>query len=44
LFTWSSLEPDKCASIWLIRRFIAPDARILIVTFVLVYPQVRVST
>lgn len=27
--TWSSLEPDKCATIWLIRRFVSPQARIL---------------
>lgn len=27
--TGSSLEPDKCASIWLIRRFVSPSARIL---------------
>ena len=25
--TWTGLEPDKCASIWLIRRHIAPEAR-----------------
>jgi hypothetical protein len=28
--TWDDFEPDKCASIWLIRRFIAPDAQIRI--------------
>ena len=27
--TWDSLEVDKCASIWLIKRLIAPDAQIL---------------
>lgn len=27
--TWNTFEPDKCASIWLIKRFIAPEARIL---------------
>jgi len=27
--TWNIFEPDKCASIWLIKRFIAPDAVIL---------------
>ncbi len=27
--TWDVFEPDKCASIWLIRRFIAPEAEIL---------------
>ena len=26
--TWDSFEVDKCASIWLIKRFIAPDAEI----------------
>lgn len=26
--TWEGLEADKCASIWLIRRFIAPTAEI----------------
>jgi len=29
--TWPKLEPDKCASIWLIRRFIAPGARIVFI-------------
>jgi hypothetical protein len=28
--TWEGFEADKLASIWLIKRFIAPDARILI--------------
>ena len=26
--TWDSFEVDKCASIWLIKRFIVPDAEI----------------
>ena len=26
--TWESFESDKCASIWLIKRFIAPEAQI----------------
>lgn len=26
--TWDNFEVDKCASIWLIKRFIAPDAEI----------------
>jgi hypothetical protein len=26
--TWDVLEADKCASIWLIKRFIAPNAQI----------------
>ena len=26
--TWDTFEVDKCASIWLIKRFIAPDAEI----------------
>ena len=26
--TWEGLEADKCASIWLIKRFISPDAKI----------------
>jgi hypothetical protein len=25
--TWDQMEPDKCASLWLIRRHIAPGAR-----------------
>ncbi len=29
--TWETLEPDKCASIWLIKRFIAPAAQILFI-------------
>ncbi|MGA1875585.1 MAG: chromate resistance protein ChrB domain-containing protein [bacterium] len=24
--TWAGFEPDKCASIWLIQRFIHPEA------------------
>jgi hypothetical protein len=27
--TWDVFEADKCASIWLIRRFVAPDAEIV---------------
>ena len=27
--TWEQFEPDKCASIWVIKRFIATDAEIL---------------
>lgn len=26
--TWEGLEADKCASIWLIKRFISPNAKI----------------
>ena len=28
--TWDGLEPDKWASIWLIKRHLAPDAEVLI--------------
>lgn len=29
--SWDDFEPDKCASIWLIKRFIAPNSEIKIV-------------
>lgn len=30
-YTWNVFEPDKCASIWLIKRFLEPDAVIRVV-------------
>ncbi|WP_461393535.1 chromate resistance protein ChrB domain-containing protein [Deferrisoma sp.] len=30
-WTWENFEADKCASVWLIKRFIAPEAEIRII-------------
>jgi hypothetical protein len=27
--TWVGFEPDKCASVWFIKRYVAPEAQIL---------------
>lgn len=30
-WTWQGLEPDRCACIWLIKRFVAPGAEVRLV-------------